>query len=414
MSNNPYYEQDTQFVIGMAGTGKSTELAKRATKSTLVLVPTHKAADVLRGKGIENVYTIHSVLKLVPSLNDNFKRKLTTRLTQIGKTDLSTIKDIFIDEYSMINQEILDMLMAALPEKCKVTIFGDSYQLPPVTGDPIQPWEPILELTTQHRSNNPEAVELFTKFADAVRDYTTVNFTPKVTKDWVKMFNPETDRVLAFTNKKVIRLNTLLSEGKPITYNEPLLMNGMPCEMVKHAINNSSLYPVCMSKGELMLEGKRLLASAKANSDIEKYGTDLSAYKKCFVHTDEGEFVIYYDPNHYATELKLKKDVEQAQMKVIKENGLSASEHIPTWCAKNRSASGVRARGKAWSKYLAHRSYVFNLARPYATTVHKAQGSEFSKIFISQSDIRKALDNDIYNRLMYVAISRGIDELIWI
>jgi len=413
MSNNPYYEQDTQFVIGMAGTGKSTELANQATKSTLVLVPTHKAADVLRGKGIENVYTIHSVLKLVPSLNENFKRKLTTRLTQIGKTDLSTIKDIFIDEYSMINQEILDMLMAALPEKCKVTIFGDSYQLPPVTGDPIQPWEPILELTTQHRSNNPEAVALFTRFANAVRDYTTVNFTPRVTKDWAKMFNPDTDRVLAFTNKKVIRLNTMLSEGKPITYNEPLLMNGIQCEMVTKDFM-PRLFPVCMSKGELMPEGKRILASAKAVSDIGKYGTDLSNYKQCIVEHEDGDFLIYYDPNHYATELKLKKDVEQAQMKVIKENGLSATEHIPTWCGKNRSASGVRARGKAWSKFLAHRSYVFNLARPYATTVHKAQGSEFSKVFISQSDIRKALDNQQYNRLMYVAISRGIDELIFI
>ena len=170
MSNNPYYEQDTQFVIGMAGTGKSTELAKRATKSTLVLVPTHKAADVLRGKGIENVYTIHSVLKLVPSISENFRNKMRTHLTQIGKTDLSTIKDIFIDETFMISVEILDMLMAALPEKCDVTLFGDPYQLSVITGTPIQPWDPILELTTQHRSNNPEMVELFTKFANAVKE----------------------------------------------------------------------------------------------------------------------------------------------------------------------------------------------------------------------------------------------------
>ena len=76
MSNNPYYEQDTQFITGFAGAGKSTEIVKIATATTLVLVPTHKAAEVLIGKGLQNVYTIHSVLKLVPSINENFKNRM--------------------------------------------------------------------------------------------------------------------------------------------------------------------------------------------------------------------------------------------------------------------------------------------------------------------------------------------------
>jgi len=57
---------------------------------------------------------------------------------------------------------------------------------------------------------------------------------------------------------------------------------------------------------------------------------------------------------------------------------------------------------------------VFNLARPYATTIHKAQGQEFSKVFIAQDDIAKALSTDQYQRLMYVALSRAIDEVIFI
>ena len=38
------------FTIGAAGTGKSYELAKMAKEDTLILVPTHKAAEVLRKK----------------------------------------------------------------------------------------------------------------------------------------------------------------------------------------------------------------------------------------------------------------------------------------------------------------------------------------------------------------------------
>ena len=171
MSNNPYYEQDTLFIIGFAGSGKSTELVNRATEKTLVLVPTHKAADVLIGKGLENVYTIHSVLRLVPTINDNFRGKLNTKLRKVGATDLEEITDIFIDECFMISTEIVDMLMMALPDKAKVTFFGDDRQLPTITGTQLEDWEPIVELTTQHRSKNKEGVELFMKFANEVKSF---------------------------------------------------------------------------------------------------------------------------------------------------------------------------------------------------------------------------------------------------
>ena len=168
-SNNDFYEQNTQFITGFAGSGKSTVLVDRATDKTLTLVPTHKAADVLIGKGLKHVYTIHSVLKLVPTIDEGFRRKLTTRLRKVGSTDLSEITNVFIDEYSMVSVEILDILMAALPENADVTLFGDDRQLPPITGDPIIPWEPIEELTVQHRSKNPEGVKAFMMFADKVR-----------------------------------------------------------------------------------------------------------------------------------------------------------------------------------------------------------------------------------------------------
>jgi ATP-dependent exoDNAse (exonuclease V) alpha subunit len=81
---------------------------------------------------------------------------------------------------------------------------------------------------------------------------------------------------------------------------------------------------------------------------------------------------------------------------------------IPRWCKDNRGKQYVMERGKAWSKYLAHTNYVFNLSRPYASTIHKAQGSEFDNIFISVEDIKKARYNqEMYKRLMYVALSRA-------
>lgn len=415
MSNNPYYEQDTEFVLGFAGSGKSTELVKRATQTTLVLVPTHKAADVLIGKGLTNVYTIHSVLKLVPSINENFKKKMTTKLRQVGATDLSKITDVFIDEFSMINEEILNMLMAVLPDKAKVTIFGDPYQLPPVTGEAINPWEPITELTTQYRSKNEYGTAKFMEFMLAIKNYRDNPSVPNThDKDWVSKFDPDTDRILAFTNKRVVELNNMVGGTAEFETGDDLTMNGIPAVYVDSTAGRERLYPSCIAKGKLLPTDKLALATQKATADIEKWYTQLGMYQQTNIIVGDEEYLIYYDPNHYETETRLKKDVEKYQRLVITSNGLALTDNIPDFCRKNRGAPHVKERGKAWSKYLAHKGYVFNLARPYATTIHKAQGSEFSKVFIDHADIKKALSTEQYQRLMYVALSRAINEIIFI
>ena len=237
----------------------------------------------------------------------------------------------------------------------------------------------------------------------------------KKTKNWVKLFNPETDRILAFTNKRVIELNDMVEDGRPLYYNEPLLMNGIPCEMVTTDFN-PRIYPSCVAKGQLLGGSKLIKKADEANRAIAKFNTNLGMYKQVSVLVDEESYLIYYDPNHYATEQRLKKDVEVKQREMIKLNGLGKDENIPNWCKSNRQAQGVRERGQAWSKYLAHKNYVFSLIRPHASTVHKAQGSEFSQVFVDVDDIHiaKSFSEDQYNRLMYVALSRAIDKVIYI
>jgi ATP-dependent exoDNAse (exonuclease V) alpha subunit len=46
----------------------------------------------------------------------------------------------------------------------------------------------------------------------------------------------------------------------------------------------------------------------------------------------------------------------------------------------------------------------------FASTVHKAQGSEFDRVWIIKDDIQKSILNNYYDnyaRMMYVAISRA-------
>ncbi len=164
------YEQDIKFTVGFAGSGKSTELAKEANERTLVLTPTHKARIVLEAKGVENVFTIHAVLKLVPTLNQNFRKGQKLKaLKRVGGVELDEIDTVIIDEFSMINTTILELLLELLPDTADVHLFGDSSQLPPVDGEAIDPRDyadsgSIRRLTTQHRADNPNVVESFMRF----------------------------------------------------------------------------------------------------------------------------------------------------------------------------------------------------------------------------------------------------------
>ena len=421
------YDQPIQFVIGFAGSGKSTELASRATKKTLILTPTHKAKSVLQDKGLTNIFTIYSVLKLVPTLNKNYdpsKKQKMQRLSQIGDVSLKDITDVFIDEYSMINMSILDLLLNVLPSTCKVTIFGDAYQLPPVEGEPIEPelyTDDIVELTTQYRAEAPEVVDSFMRMMMYLKtgDHNIdLRLNAKIKGGSLANFNPETDRALAFTNAKVADINAEIAYhlGLPKEYavGEQLTANSVFCSLSDGG-DDSPLFPNCIAKGKLM-EGEKLASTVSATlGDMYKYNTDISEYSTCNIEVDDEVFSIYYDINHYATQRELKEDIDEAQRKVYNANDIGEDEDLSKWCRLNRSAEGVRERGKAWSRFIAHSNLVFNLQRPFATTVHKAQGSEFSTVYIAQNDIKRSIRRGYYGmyaRLMYVALSRAIKKVV--
>ena len=416
------YEQPIKFVTGFAGSGKSTHLANNADKDTLVLTPTHKTAGVLQAKGMKHVYTIHSVLKLVPTLNKEFRKgQKMQKLKRIGDTDLKDIKHIIIDEFSMINTQIMDMLLEALPDNANVTVYGDPYQLPPVDGEPIDPLaytDDIQELTTQHRSNAPKVVSTFMRFMYYIKDRSETDLTVNLKKGTLKTFDPKTDRILAYTNKRVLELNAqaakMLGMPKNISYGETVFANDIEVTYTDGEYFER-IYPTCISKGKFK-EGSDLQeAIQRTQADLAKYNVSITSYPTCVIDIGEGRYTAYYDLDHYATAKKLKAEVEAAQFDLIDRHNIPRTQKLADWCRQNPRADGVRRRAKAWSAYLNHQNYVFSVRRPFATTVHKAQGSEFSKVFIDQTDMKVSIKKGYYEqyaRLMYVALSRAINEVI--
>jgi len=419
------YDQPIKFIVGHAGTGKSTRLVKEYTDGTLVLTPTHKAVGVLQKKGIKLAYTIHSVLKLVPTLNENFnplKRQRMQKLKKLGDTDLSLIKKVFIDEYSMINQEILDLLLEVLPAEAEVTIFGDASQLPPVDGEAIDPYiytDNVEYLTTQHRAEAPEVVETFERFVSYI-ERPSNHADLSMHKDIVSMplkealveysYDPEQDIILAYTNAKTLQLNKIAQAYLGIKEPSDVILNSLDAEVNGDIEPEATtIYPTCISKGKLNLDNVE-----KTEADIEKFNTRINYPLKSF-SVDGEVYTAYYDSNHYENSKKLKAEVEKCQRQLYSDNSLPEDTSLAQWCRQNKGAKGVSARAKAWSAYLTHQNLVFDMRAPYARTVHKSQGSEYRTVFIAQEDIKIAIRNGYYvnyARLMYVALSRAIARVI--
>jgi len=415
------YEQEIEFTVGFAGSGKSTKLAEEANDSTLVLTPTHKARVVLEDKGVKNVFTIHAVLKLVPTLNQNFRKGQKLKaLKRIGGVELDDIDTVIIDEFSMINTTILDLLLELLPDSCEVKVFGDPYQLPPVDGEPIHPLDyadRVRHLTTQHRADNPNVVDSFMRFMLYLKDGSCKDLRldnlPTITEeDLAERFNPETERIIAYTNQRVIELNSLIEQPN-LDKGDKILINGL--EAVVYDKGSSfefdNIYPAMISKGKLNTD-KRY----EIEANLTKYGgwDIVDTYDSLVVNMDGEFYNLRYDLEHYYNNKSFEDEVKEMQQLVIEANNLSNEVNLPKWCRTNQSAQGVKRRGQAWQQYISHTANIFDLRYPFATTVHKSQGSEFSVVYIDQANMKIAIHNghiEKYVRLMYVALSRAINDV---
>lgn len=119
------------IITGGPGTGKTTLLKfiikifqKNFSDNIKLCSPTGKAARrMAESTGFDKASTIHSLLKITPdyhwSLNDNNPIDIEADL-------------LVIDESSMLDMEMMYLLISSIPFTCKVVFLGDVDQLPSV------------------------------------------------------------------------------------------------------------------------------------------------------------------------------------------------------------------------------------------------------------------------------------------
>jgi exodeoxyribonuclease-5 len=169
------------FIKGPAGTGKSAVIAEfiaSASSDTITAAPTHKACEVLRSRGVDNVRTIHSLMykmqdeiELIPVIDpETGEEKLdddgnvVTEEVIVGQRWLPRQEPIdnmvIFEEASMIGASMMSDIERVTKRRAFV---GDHFQLPPVRDiDVFHAMGADVELRTVYRIKDSGPLALAT------------------------------------------------------------------------------------------------------------------------------------------------------------------------------------------------------------------------------------------------------------
>jgi exodeoxyribonuclease-5 len=421
---------------GWAGTGK-TFCISFFIKSVLyeffpnkdwykiaVTGPTNKSVRVI--KQTSGLYhhritfsTIHKLLGLKERITMEGKQEFVN--DGDFKPAINSMRLLIIDEVSMLNDDLFEEILK-YRGKLKIICMGDPAQIPPVGRPDCIPFRdeladeyviktlelktimrqkvdnPIIESSVLIRSNignpnpvvppktrinpNGEGIE-FLNLADPGVRKGFRQILESYFKSKEFEINPEYVKIIAWRNKTVATMNSLVRE---VIYGE-------------------------MAKSSKILKGERLIANNpiiwmeqilfNTNDEFTVDSFEIKVEKE-YTETGPVELkyyearVKYLDDNWeecYNTIDILHEDSE-AEFNLIA-NGLKAK------------AIALKGKERSWLAYYNFLRKFADVNFSYSITAHKSQGSTYSVTFVMEDDIRMNLDIVERNRIKYTAYTRA-------
>ena len=378
------------FVLkGVAGTGK-THLINQVEKDfveveklltvTGVYKPqewqytatTHKAAHALRAAANRDTCTLHSLLSL--QLKSNYR----TGKNFLVRNSATTVDDmiIVVDEASYIDYDLLEAL-EKYTVNCKVIFMGDPAQLTPIglNHSPVflagfntytltqvvrqstkHPLSPILEHFRNYILGHTESLPKITACPELVR-MTSDEFNKTIISEFTSGWSSSKSKVLAWRNKTVTKYNQLLFSG----------------------VNNRSNFEI----GDVVVNNKAIPniatdAEVEIVSVLSMFSLGVKGHR--YIVNTGAKSVHVFVPDNPAD---YKKHLNRA--------------------IKDGKTEDVKTIMDTWA----------DLRPVYASTVNKAQGSTYDKVFIDLGDFKTLKDPNQLARLLYVALSRAKYQVVF-
>lgn len=416
------------YITGVAGTGKTTSLAKLISYcienriTTVTCAYTHKAVGVLRSKLPKDTNnnvtcTLHKFLKKRPTIND-----AALKLKEVeGNTQVSIpqqVQVLFVDEFSMIGErDYVDIVDVQYDEDAnlitKVVYIGDPNQLPPVKDlQTIQPrGKYCIELTEIYRQSgdnplidtlmqlndiiNGEEARPLTEHSNFIRETDIIEGYKKCKTSKV---------ILAYTNACVEEINAKIQDRYIPLVGDELFSPTLRTLYTLDAIDNDCDH-VLSIRGELMEKDSKYktLETLHAIDKVQFFVlTDTN------MHTVQ-RAVVFGHNTYLLKQQELAKKAVHINKQIEDKYGVEAK----VWARNNWQEELAKKRSKAWREYLTFKDCVICIDFKHAMTIHKSQGSTYENVYLDMNDIGKCADNDylLYLKLLYVAISRASDTV---
>ena len=361
-------------LTGGPGTGKTTTLnaiiriLKNKGQKVILCAPTGRAAQRMSDVTGDEAKTIHRLLEVAWDKNDRPEFKKNER-------NMLNCDALIVDEVSMVDVQLFESVMRALPMGCRLILVGDSHQLPSVgAGNILEdlisseqiPFVALTEIfrqsmeslivTNAHKIVKGESPELNIKDNDFF-------FLPTTNRDAVEQ------TVIDLCNRRLP--NTY---GYDIYKDIQILAPGRKGDLGVTNLNTKLqkiINPPSKDKAEITVGGRILRENDKVMQTKNNYNL---LWQKDNGENGEGIF-----------------------------NGeIGIIESI----SKKSRIFKVRFDDKVAAYDF---DYAPDLDLAYATTVHKSQGNEFDAVIIPLYGGARQLH---YRNLLYTAVTRAKKLLI--
>lgn len=383
---------------GYAGTGKTfcmrEVVARFASSATefAYTAPTNKAAKVLRNITGE-ASTIYSLLGLRVDKSGEMKKVVG------GKpVDLSDIDVVFIDEASMVNKQLFEILREFAERFGFLVVFmGDLAQLPPVGESVSLALDgPIgAELTHVMRHDN-QILTLVTSIRQQVN-----SLAPSIK---IKSDNDGEQGVWKLTSREFkMGLYEAASRGD--------FADGMHSKAISwrnvrvaeyNAIIRNAIYGVAAVPG-FYLPGDRIVAAAPCERGDEfLLSTDDEALVESVIECRHP-----LEPTYQAIELKCKTE-KNVTIRLLVIHPASVTQFEEDCQALAHKARGMP---KLWKAFWALKELFHDVKYAYALTAHRAQGSTYENVWVDATDILYNRNRKEAFQCLYVAASRPTTRL---
>lgn len=404
-----YINNKHKFLLlqGSAGTGKTYLLS--VLIDTLILLkhniivstPTHKALSVISNKIVKKYHfsrlkfsTIHSELKLTMKVNEfTGERELVQQNTK--NIPFSGYSVLIIDESSMLNQQIVDLIT----NYDIITIFvGDEKQLPPVK----ESVSPIFNYPTQLKLDLKiiELTEIIRqKNGNPIID---IALQPLSIKNPINKLSEDRMQGITYT-KDLDKVITKLAESNGSSKLKYIAWTNQDVDFINNLVREKLYSDSNLEKiynDEVLILRKPYLNIFKTNDEV--IVSDVELKDIILTNPFDKSQVKFFA---YSFNIRNNKLMEKAY--IIHDKDKSKWQYF-----KGKLKKLAQEKKITWKQFYEINDSVISYKYNHALTVHVSQGSTFESCIINVKNCFYNSNISELTKLLYTALTRASNKVI--